>query len=80
MKLKELINKKFKSKCRVSAFSLVKQCIKNCKLTINVSFNNNMDLAILEKLKADMLVGYLLLNGRRINKEQKKYKLGLCKH
>jgi len=37
-------------------------------VTINVSFNNNMDLAILEKLNVDMLVGYILFNGRRIKK------------
>jgi len=27
-----------------------------------------MDLAILEKLNVDMLVGYILFNGRRIKK------------
>jgi len=30
-----------------------------------------MDLTILEKLKTDMLVKYLLFNGRRIKKGQK---------
>jgi len=29
-----------------------------------------MDLAILKKLNVDMLVGYLLFNGRRIKKGQ----------
>ena len=34
-----------------------------------------MDLAILKKLKANMLVGYLFFNGRRLKKGQKKIQI-----
>jgi len=37
-----------------------------------------MDLAILEKLNADIFLGYLIFNGRRINKGQMEISL-TCK-